>query len=113
MLLPGIALRAGFSFGRTLRAIETLESKHPKEHHFYLPLAGVSPEKQGQGIGTTLLTPFLERCDRDVIPAYLEASSPTNRRLYERHGFEVTEEFRLAEDAPPQWRMWREPNRTI
>ena len=28
---------------------------------------------------------------------------------FPRHGFEVTEEFRFAEDAPPLWRMWRVP----
>lgn len=31
------------------------------------------------------------------------------RRVYERHGFEVTEEFRLPKGGPPLWRMWREP----
>lgn len=112
LLLPGMAIRLGYSLGRLLHAIGTLESNHPKAHHFYLPFAGVIPERQGKGIGPTLLTPVLDRCDRESIPAYLEASSPINRRLYERHGFEVTEEFRFAEDAPPLWRMWREPKLT-
>lgn len=109
LLLPGMAIRLGFSLGRVLRAIEKLESNHPKEHHFYLPFAGVVPERQGKGIGSTLLTPVLERCDREQLPAYLEASSPLNRRLYERNGFLATEEIRFADDAPPVWRMWREP----
>jgi ribosomal protein S18 acetylase RimI-like enzyme len=109
LLLPGMAMRVGFSLGRLLHAMETLESNHPKEHHFYLPFAGVVPERQGKGIGSTLLTPVLERCDRERLPAYLEASSPLNRRLYERIGFRVTEEFSFADDAPPLWRMWREP----
>ena len=43
------------------------------------------------------------------MPAYLEASSPRNRALYERHGFAVTEEFFLGKGSPPLWRMWREP----
>jgi hypothetical protein len=55
------------------------------------------------------MRPVLERCDRDRVPAYLEASSPRNRALYERHGFEVMEECRYADDGPPLWRMWREP----
>ena len=41
------------------------------------------------------------------MPAYLEASSPRNRVLYERHGFQVTEQFSLAPASPPLWRMWR------
>lgn len=111
LLLPGMTRAGGRFTGRLLRAIQGLESNHPHTPHFYLPFAGVVPERQGQGIGGTLLTPVLERCDRDAIPAYLEASSPINRRLYERHGFAVTEEFRFADDAPPLWRMWREPKR--
>ena len=47
--------------------------------------------------------------DRDGVAAYLEASSPRNRVLYERHGFEVTEEFTLGRGSPPLWRMWRAP----
>jgi hypothetical protein len=43
------------------------------------------------------------------VPAYLEASTPRNRALYERHGFTVTEEFVLGKGSPPLWRMWREP----
>jgi hypothetical protein len=52
---------------------------------------------------------MLERCDRKQLPAYLEASSPRNRALYERHGFNVVEEIRMAKSSPPMWRMWREP----
>jgi len=44
------------------------------------------------------------------VPAYLEATSPRNRALYERHGFKVTEEFTLGPGSPPLWRMWRPPN---
>jgi hypothetical protein len=57
------------------------------------------------------MRPILERCDREGLPAYLEASSPRNRALYERHGFVVVEEMRLAKDSPPLWRMWRKPRR--
>ena len=111
LLLPGMAMRVGRSLGRLLQAMEAADLNHPKEPLFYLPFVGVVPEYQGKGIGKTLLTPVLEKCDRDQIPAYLEASAPGNLRLYERHGFEVTEEFRFAEDAPPMWRMWREPQK--
>lgn len=40
--------------------------------------------------------------------AYLEATSPDNRRLYERHGFEVTGEI-VVPDGPTLWAMWRDP----
>jgi GNAT superfamily N-acetyltransferase len=90
-----------------------LESGHPSEPehppHYYLPFLGVDPPWQGRGLGGALLAPVLQRCDRESVPAYLEASTARNRALYERHAFAVTEEFKLARDAPMQWRMWRAP----
>jgi GNAT superfamily N-acetyltransferase len=87
-----------------------LEENHPAEPHYYLFLLGTRPGWQGQGLGSALMRPMLERCDRDGVPAYLEATSEGNRRLYLRHGFEVTEEL-LLPDGPPLWRMWRAPRR--
>ena len=55
------------------------------------------------------MRPILERCDRERLPAYLEATTPRNRACYERQGFRVTEEFHFPKDGPPSWRMWREP----
>lgn len=96
--------------GRLLRALTFIERKHPRTPpHWYLPIIGVAPEWQGRGFGAALLRPVLERCDRERTPAYLEASTPRNRALYERHGFDVMEECRYASDGPPMWRMWREP----
>ena len=108
-LLPSMALIFRRWLPRVLRAITALESNHPAEPHYYLPFIGVEPRWQGRGIGAALLAPVLARCDRERVPAYLEASTPRNRALYERHGFRVTEEFQLGEGSPPIWRMWREP----
>jgi len=95
---------------RLLRALNFIERRHPRQPpHWYLPIIGVTPAWQGRGYGAALLRPMLERCDRERIPAYLEASTPRNRALYERHGFEVVEECSYAADAPPMWRLWREP----
>jgi GNAT superfamily N-acetyltransferase len=98
---------------RVLRSLAILEAGHPSEprfaEHYYLAFLGVRPEWQGRGLGAALLAPVLERCDAERKPAFLEASSPRNRALYERHGFEVIEQFALGRGAPPQWRMWREP----
>ena len=54
---------------------------HPHDRaHEYLLMIGVSPERQGEGIGEALMRGVLERCDREGIPAYLEASSERSRR---------------------------------
>ncbi|MDP9325261.1 MAG: GNAT family N-acetyltransferase [Candidatus Dormibacteraeota bacterium] len=108
-LAPALLAINGRFFPRLLQTITVLESNHPKELHYYLPFVGVDPELQGRGIGSALLRPILDRCDREGVPAYLEASTPGNRALYERHGFVVTEEFVLGKGSPPLWRMWRKP----
>jgi len=89
------------------RAAQRVQDKHPRAPHWYLFAIGVEPELQGRGIGSALLRVVLDRCDQRREAAYLEASTETNVRLYQRHGFEVTEELRMAPDAPPMWLMWR------
>jgi GNAT superfamily N-acetyltransferase len=106
-LLPRLAWIYRRHMPRLGQTISALESNHPSEPHHYLAFVGVMPEWQGRGMGAALLKPVLDRCDREQMPAYLEASAPRNRGLYERLGFEVTEEFRLGKGSPPLWRMWR------
>jgi ribosomal protein S18 acetylase RimI-like enzyme len=68
--------------------LERMGATHPHEPHWYLPLIGVDPARQGQGIGAALLRHALARVDADGLPAYLESSNPRNIELYRRHGFE-------------------------
>jgi GNAT superfamily N-acetyltransferase len=96
---------------RTVNALRTLavaEKVHPKEPHWYLAVLGTTPAEQGKGVGSTLMAPVLERCDREAIPAYLESSKEKNVPFYRRHGFEVTREIQLPK-GPMLWAMWREP----
>lgn len=86
-----------------------VDEHHPAHReHQYLFILGTRDAWQSRGLGTALLRSVLSECDRDGVPAYLEATSERNRSLYERHGFEVTEMIRLP-DGPPLWCMWREP----
>ncbi|WP_030594355.1 GNAT family N-acetyltransferase [Streptomyces fulvoviolaceus] len=83
---------------------------HPSGRaHEYLWMIGVAPERQGEGLGTALMTPVLDRCDREGLPAYLEASSARSRKLYERLGFELPDRPLDLPDGPQMWPMWREP----
>ncbi len=96
-------------YAQTLfEVLELMEKKHPHEPHYYLFFLGTRPQWQCRGIGSALMTPVLERCDRDGMPAYLEATSEGSQRLYLRHGFEVTGEIQLP-GGPSMWPMWRAP----
>jgi GNAT superfamily N-acetyltransferase len=87
-----------------------IERRHPsRPRHLYLAAVGVEPDSQGRGLGSRLMHPVLAEADAGGTPAYLEASTPRSRVLYERHGFEVVEEVRLPRSGPAIWRMWRDP----
>ncbi|MGV9280729.1 GNAT family N-acetyltransferase [Streptomyces sp. NPDC003730] len=77
--------------------------------HAYLWMIGVTPERQGEGLGTALIESELDRCDREGLPAYLEASSARGKALYERLGFEFTGRALDLPGGPRMWPMWREP----
>ncbi len=94
-----------------LASVNRVQSRHPKAPHFYLFAIGVDPAHHGRGIGSTLLREVLQQCDAAGASAYLEASTLGSSRLYERHGFRVTEELPVAPDGPPVWLMWRDPVR--
>ena len=90
---------------------EQMAAFHPKYPHWYLPMIGVEPSRQGSGVGSALLQHSLANCDADSLPAYLESSNPKNIPLYERFGFEVIGTIK-AGDAPPMYPMIRKPQRT-
>jgi ribosomal protein S18 acetylase RimI-like enzyme len=86
-----------------------LERRHPSEPaHYYLAVLGTDPRHQGRGLGSMLMGPVLEQCDRDGVGAYLESSKERNIDFYARHGFRVLEPVRLLR-GPTMWKMWRDP----
>ncbi len=87
---------------------EQMDAYHPGEPHWHLPLIGVDPASQGRGIGAALQRSVLDQCDRQHVLAYLEATSPRNVPLYERHGFEALGSIQVA-DSPPIVPMLRKP----
>jgi ribosomal protein S18 acetylase RimI-like enzyme len=95
---------------RFFKVAGLIDEHHPHGSYYYLQFMGVEPECQRRGIGSALLDNVLGRCDREGARAYLNATSPQNKRLYERHGFRATAEFAPA-GGPPLWAMWRDPKR--
>ncbi len=93
---------------RAVGLLAAIERRHLRDPHYYFSYIGVSPAAQGRGLGRTLMGPALERCDREGLPAYLEASSERNAALYERLGFRSVELLRFA-GSPPLRLMVRPP----
>jgi ribosomal protein S18 acetylase RimI-like enzyme len=64
--------------GRILALLEAMAKHHPRERHFYLAYVAVSPEFQGNGLGSRLVKATLERIDEANMPVYVESSNPKN-----------------------------------
>ena len=86
--------------------LEQMAVYHPTVTHWYLPMIGVDPARQGRGVGSALLKHALKIVDEARLPAFLESSNPRNVPLYERHGFEVMGQIQVG-DFPTLWPMLR------
>jgi ribosomal protein S18 acetylase RimI-like enzyme len=97
-------------FGRLAKLREAMDGRHPMERaHDYLWFLGVRPEAQGSGVGSRLLAARCARMDAQRRPGFLETATPRNLSLYQRHGFEIMDDYRPAPDGPLIWTLWREP----
>ena len=83
-----------------IAVMEQMAAYHPEEPHWYLPLIGVDPAHQGNGLGEALMTYALQQCDREHMPAYLESTNPRNISLYQRHGFEALGTIQVGSSPP-------------
>jgi GNAT superfamily N-acetyltransferase len=97
---------------RALKVQREMERRHISEPHIYVRTVGVRTGSQGQGLGSKLMQPMLERADSAGLPAYIEASSERSAALYERLGFLHLGAFDLPGGGPPVWPM-RRPARAI
>ncbi len=94
--------------GRWFRFLEICDEKRPKTPHYYLDFIGVHPDKQGLGYASALLSHTLAKIDKLGELAYLESSNSRNNPLYQRYGFEITDEIQLS-NGPKMWCMLRKP----
>lgn len=96
-------------FTTLLRYGMAAQRAHPPGDYWYLVALGVRPDGRRSGLGTALLTPMLDRADREEVPCYLETSDPANVTFYERLGFRtVTDGLALVPGGPTHLAMRRE-----
>lgn len=91
------------------RAFAAIEKAHPTEPHYYLEALGTRADQQSKGVGSSVLSVMLERCDTEGVPAYLESSNRRNVPFYARHGFVERGPISCGSGAPELTAMWREP----
>jgi len=108
-----LPLHFGLSGFRKLTAYDDVARELHHDHapmpHYYLAAIGVAPERQGQGLGSALMQPMLERADQQNLHCWLDTHRPENVRLYERHGFAVARLTDVPGHPVPVWGMLRKP----
>ncbi|MBD2202042.1 GNAT family N-acetyltransferase [Calothrix sp. FACHB-1219] len=104
-----IGVRKMVEFLSANQKVDEYHRKIMKKPHWYLKMLGVSPDFQNQGVGQKLLQPVLNRADKEGFPCYLETSTPSGVRFYQRQGFVVVDSDKLLQDSRQLWFMKREP----
>lgn len=107
-LMLSLAGMTRTGLGRALRLGALMSEHHLKTSHWYLAVLATDPELQGQGIGSALMQPILEECDKTGTSAYLESSKEANIPFYNKHGFEVVDTLQIP-GGPRLWPMVRNP----
>jgi len=116
--IRGVPFQFGWTGFRRYAAVERFTAAAHKRiapgHHWYLWGLGVEPVCQGQGIGSMLIQPVLERADAGGLPCYLETMNERNVPFYQKHGFNVMDEGEVSSSDGSRvhiWAMLREPGR--
>jgi len=100
---PGTALRTL----RAERATARRRQEVAPRCYGSLDLLGVDPDCRGQGLGTALLRPILDRAEREGIPCDLETSVPAHLPVSRRLGFRGAGRQRIPGGGPGLWGMLR------
>lgn len=108
---PALVRFIGMLGTAVLRAerVDRMIGRHlPKgEGQFYLRMAGVRPDRQGQGLGGLAIRAGLAEADASGLPAVLETATESNVGLYRSMGFELIDTWPVGWKGPTFWTMMR------
>lgn len=96
-------------FLRAVRAGHALDALHPSEPHWFLSILAVDAGLRGQGVGRRLVEPGLKTAHAAGVPVHLDTNRPENLPIYEKLGFEVTDEVWPLRGSPLAWGMRADP----
>jgi ribosomal protein S18 acetylase RimI-like enzyme len=99
-------------FGMFMEVASEAHDRLMPDRHWFLMILGVDPPFQGQGVGSTLISPTLALADADGLPCYLETTKERNVAFYRKHGFEIGHQADISDggDSLRVWMMIREPH---
>lgn len=101
---------AGEHYPRVSALDAAFGEHHPHGAHHHLALLAVRPGRQDQGLGSALMNHHHRFLDLKGIPAFLETSTESARRLYLRHGYRpLGEPYDLPDGGPAFYPLWRDP----
>jgi len=110
------ALRAllgeqGFAhFTAIVDNMEHALAQHDLQDAWYLSIAGIHPDAQGQGLGASVLAPGLAAVDAARAACFLETYNERSLPFYGRLGFVVAGRYAKAVTGSDYWLMLRQPS---
>ncbi len=111
----GLLSRLGWEGGRLLirleKSFDVARVKHVPGPHWYVPLLGVRPERQGKGLCRALFTAMFAAADRHKVPVYLETMVELNVTIYQKLGFDLVGHTVLP-DGLQHFELARQPRGT-
>jgi ribosomal protein S18 acetylase RimI-like enzyme len=99
------------TLSRTREIGHVITTARPREPHVYLAVLAVSPEDQGEGIGSRLTQRVAQVADERRLPITLETMRAQNLGFYSRLGFLVTGHTQLFDELDI-WFLRREARKS-
>jgi len=78
----------------------------PQKHHCHIDPICITPNHQGKGIGSKLMSYFNDYCDNNGIPGYFETDQERNVKFYEKNGFKLINTVKVG--PLPNWFLLRD-----
>ncbi len=80
--------------------------------YIYIPIIGVQPKFQRQGIGKKLLQFVIDKSEKENLPIFLETETEENVKIYESFGFKALDKTIISSLNKPFWVMIRQTSKT-